>query len=141
MCAHTRVVIVSFRVSCSERVFASVRGGIFHGFPARTQNRYIIMGTVTTVHNAHWENRRRGRRRRYGRGSLCGAKEVIIIDGADVPICVYTFIYLSLTHSLFLCINKVYYFIVYHNRPPSTVYTIYTIIIIILYAYTQGEPL
>jgi len=54
------------------------------------------MGTVTTVHNAHWENRRR--RRRYGRGSLCGAKEVIIIDGADVPtcVCVYTFIYLFL---------------------------------------------
>jgi len=55
------------------------------------------MGTVTTVHNAHWENRRR-RRRRYGRGSLCGAKEVIIIDGADVPTCVYTFIYLSLKY-------------------------------------------
>lgn len=50
------------------------------------------MDTVTTVHNAHWENRRR---RRYGRGSLCGAKEVIIIDGADVPTCVYTFIHTS----------------------------------------------
>jgi len=87
------------------------------------------MGTVTTVHNAHWENRRRSRRRRYGRGSLCGAKEVIIIDGADVPICVYTFIYLSLTLSLSLYIYIYIKYIILlcttvGRRPPYTQYTL-----------------
>lgn len=83
------------------------------------------MGTVTTVHNAHWENRRRRRRRRYGRGSLCGAKEVIIIDGADVPTCVCTFIYLFL-YNIYIHVHKYNMFLLctaIGRGPPYTQYT------------------